>query len=183
MPNYDVRDQYIDVTLNGNKTQVIYGLYQYDKGVKQRIHGLPIGTTYSMQFGSVGGKGETIDTFSRIDNNVITAMIPDSLLMLPRDMVCYVYVTRSDYSVTTYEFMMPIVRRIMPGAYNLSQDQMDTYMNLIDQANELLSNADSVNNNSQSINSRLNTQLNRWQHASFYVDETDGDLFMEVSDS
>ncbi len=136
-----------------------------------------------MQFGSIGGKGETIDSFSRMEGGIIIATVPDSLLMLPRDMVCYIYVSNSDYSVTTYELMMPIVRRIMPGVYNLSQEQVGTYMDLIDHVNELLSDADSINNSSQSINSRLNTQLNRWQHASFYVDETDGDLFMEVSDS
>ena len=55
--------------------------------------------------------------------------------MLPRDIVCYVYVSHIDYGVTTYEIMMPLVRRLMPSSYAMSQDQIDTYMNLIDQAN------------------------------------------------
>lgn len=183
MPDYDVRNKYIDVTLNGSKTQVVRGLYQYDRGLVQRIHGLPANTVYSMQYGSIGGKGETIDALSTTENGVIVAQIPDSLLMLPRDMVCYIYVSRSGYGVTTYELMMPLVRRIMPGAFTMSQEQLDTYLDLINRANQLLTSADSLNSSSQSINNRLNTQLNKWKNASFYVDEANGNLIMEVGGS
>ena len=88
-----------------------------------------------MQYGSIGGKGETVDAISTVENGVVVAQIPDSLLMLPRDMVCYIYVPHSNYEFTTYEIMMPLIRRIMPSSYAMSQDQIDTYMDLIEQAN------------------------------------------------
>lgn len=39
MADFDIRDRYVDITLNGNQTQVIRGLYQYDKGLKLRVYG------------------------------------------------------------------------------------------------------------------------------------------------
>lgn len=180
MADFDIRDRYVDITLNGNQTQVIRGLYQYDKGLKLRVYGQPTNAFYSMQYGSIGGKGETVDAVSTVENGVVVAQIPDSLLMLPRDMVCYIYVPHSNYGFTTYEIMMPLIRRIMPSSYAMSQDQIDTYMDLIEQANLQISQANALNNSSQSINTRLQTQLDKWQNSSFYVNTTDGNLYMEV---
>ena len=180
MADIDIRNRYVDVILNGSKTQIVRGLYQYDQGLKLRLYGQPTDSSYSIQYGSVGGESETVDAVSAVEGGVVVADIPDALLMLPRDIVCYVYVSHIDYGVTTYEIMMPLVRRLMPSSYAMSQDQIDTYMNLIDQANSQIDQANSLNNSSQSINDRLQTQLDKWQNSSFYVDATDGNLYMEV---
>ena len=39
MVDIDIRNKYVDVILNGSKTQIVRGLYQYDQGLKLRLHG------------------------------------------------------------------------------------------------------------------------------------------------
>ena len=50
----DFRDEYVDIYLNGTKRQIVRGIYQYDHGLKLRVHGLPTTSIWQMQYGCVG---------------------------------------------------------------------------------------------------------------------------------
>ena len=123
----DLRNEYVDVYLgNNNKYQVVRGIYQYDHGLKLRIHGLSTTPVWQMQFGCVGNR-ESVTTFTTLEDGTVVAPIPDIMLMQPNNLACYIYLEDEEYGVTVYEIQMPITPRIRPSDGTYTPEQIDTF--------------------------------------------------------
>ena len=173
----DFRDEYIDIYLNGNKRQIIRGIYQYDHGLKLRIHGQPTTSMWQMQYGCVGNR-ETVTVFSTLEDGTVVATVPDTLLMQPRDLMCYIYLEEDSSGVTVYEILMPIIRRIKPTSGTYTPEQIDNFNTLLEQFNALIDEVETMNDDSETINSQLQTELERLSTSNFYVDPEDGNLYV-----
>ena len=121
-----LRNEYVDIFLNGDKQQVLRGIYQYDHGLKLRVHGQPTAGAWQMQYGYVGNR-ESVTTFTTLEDGTVVAPVPDILLMQPNDLVCYIYLEDEEYGVTVYEIQMPITPRIKPADGTYTPEQIDTF--------------------------------------------------------
>lgn len=173
----DFRNEYVDIYLNGNKHQIIRGIYQYDHGLKLRIHGQPTTSLWQMQYGCVGNK-EAVTVFSTLEDGTVVASVPDTLLMQPRDLMCYIYLEENSSCVTVYEILMPIIRRIKPVAGTYTPEQIDNFNTLLAEFNALIDDIDDVNTESETVNAGLQAEQERLSTSNFYVNPTDGNLYV-----
>ena len=173
----DFRNRCVEIYLDGNKHQIIRGIYQYDYGLKLRVHGQPTTSMWQMQYGCVGNK-EAITVFSTLEDGTVVASVPDTLLMQPRDLVCYIYLEEDNSGVTVYEIMMPIIRRIQPVAGTYTPQQINNFNTLLNQFNALIDEVEDMNDDSQAINTQLQAELETLSTSNFYVNPTDGNLYV-----
>ena len=173
----DFRNEYVDIYLDGSKYQIIRGIYQYDHGLKLRIHGQPTTSLWQMQYGFVGNK-EAVTVFSTLEDGTVVASVPDTLLMQPRDLMCYIYLEENSSGVTVYEILMPIIRRIKPVAGTYTPEQINNFNTLLAEFNALIDDIDDVNTESETVNAGLQAELERLSTSNFYVNPTDGNLYV-----
>ena len=98
--------KYVDVTFDGTTKQMINGVFQYDHGLSLRVHGVPTDVEWQFQFGCRGGS-ESVTTIGSIEDNAVVGVIPDTLLMQPREVICYLYYEDETFGITIYEIYIP----------------------------------------------------------------------------
>ena len=156
----ELRTRYVDVRLDGSLHQTVRGLYQYDHGLKLRVSGVSGAVAVQMQFSCTGQKSAltTVSTWDD-DNDVLLADIPDVILMQPNPVYCYFYVEGEDSGVTVYEIVFPLLPRARPQDGSYTPAQIDNYDQLM---------------------AELQVALAKVQGTTFYLDETDGCLYMST---
>lgn len=123
----DLRNEYIDVYLgNNNKRQIVHGIYQYDHGLKLRIHGLPTNAVWQMQYGYAGNR-TSVTVFSTLEDGTVVAAIPDMLLMQPNNLTCYIYFEDEEFGLTVYEIQILITPRVKPSDGTYTPEQIDAF--------------------------------------------------------
>lgn len=172
----ELRDNYVDVILGNARKLCIRGIYQYDYGMIMRLHGIPSGVTWQIYFG-YQGLPESILSLTETVDDVVEVKIPDSMLLQPRDISCYVCWGTAEYGVTEYEIHIPVIRRIKPTTITLTPEQSTIFNQLIQQANDLIDAADTTNTQSETVNQQLQAALDALEGNTFYLDESDGNLY------
>ena len=178
----ELRSNYIDVTLGNSRVLCVRGIYQYDYGLIMRLYGIPSGVTWQIHFG-YQGMPESIMALTETVDDVVEVQIPDSMLLQPRDISCYVYWESEEYGVTEYEIHLPILRRIKPMTISLSPEEAQTFSALIERANSLVASADATDAQSEQVNQALQAALDALEGSSFYLDVTDGNLYYGVGNN
>ena len=122
--------KYVDVTFDGTNKQMVNGVFQYDHGLYLRVHGVPTNVQWQFQFGYRGGN-ESVTTAGTIDNDAVLGVIPDTLLMQQREVICYLYYEDENFGITVYEIFIPLAQRVKPATGTYTPAQIDAYDELV----------------------------------------------------
>jgi len=131
-----IRQPYVDVRLGNVRHQTISGLYQYDHGLKLRIYELEeppanVRVQYSFE-----GLKEATTVVPSLDDDVLTADVPDIMLVQPKPVQCYIYVRSSTSGITVYQIDFPLIPRPEPAdAY--TPRQINYFVNIEQQLEDL----------------------------------------------
>ena len=134
---FNMITKYVDVTFDQTHKQMVDGVYQYDHGLLLRIHGVPTNVAWQFQFGYRGGV-ESVTTIGETEGEAVVGVIPDTLLMQPREVVCYLYYEDEEYGITTYEIYIPLTQRAKPADGTYTPEQIDAYDTLVANLQELI---------------------------------------------
>lgn len=126
----DLITKYVDVTFNGTAKQMVEGVFQYDHGLYLRVRGVPTNVEWQFQFGCRGGT-ESLTTLGEVEGDAVVGMIPDTLLMQPREVVCYLYYEDEEYGITIYEIIIPLTQRVKPADGTYTPEQIDAFDTLV----------------------------------------------------
>ena len=117
---------------------MISGVYQWDTGIKIKITNIESGS-YTIQSACVG-MATTIGSSPTTGTGYIQFQIPDSLLMVGRPVMCYVYKTESEASYTAYEITVDVTKRPKPSTSVYTDTQLAEYSTIMDAFNAELDN-------------------------------------------
>lgn len=157
------RNPYIDVYFGtGQCISTTSEVWQYDHGLKLRIHGFASANVPQIQY-SNAGLADAMSVASAKESNCIVADIPDVLLTQSKEIQCYAYVENSSSGITVYEIHIPIRPRSKPKDISFTPQQIDSYGKLtselnaaIDEVKDIKSNLGTVTNNAKSATSDAN---------------------------
>ena len=130
--------KYVDVTFDGTTKQMVSGVFQYDHGLSLRVHGVPTNVQWQFQFGYRGGV-DSVTTMGLIEDGAVIGVIPDTLLMQQREVVCYLYYENEEYGLTIYEIYIPLNLRVKPANGTYTPQQIEAYDELVASLQEAIS--------------------------------------------
>jgi len=119
--------EFIDVFCSsGDSECVTKGVFQYDRGLKLRIHGLANYTSVDTQFG-VDGIIQTLRVIPTIEEDCFVSDIPDVLLTQRQPIQCFVCTYTNDVTKTIAAIKTPVIPRAKPSSYEFTEEELDQY--------------------------------------------------------
>lgn len=104
--------------------------YQWNRGVYLNISGVPSTSTVIVQYANEYMTETMNPEIQRVDG-VIVSKIPDTLLMLPYAIKCYICVSEDDTSITVMDVCIPIVKRAKPSGYVYTPEELIGFNDLL----------------------------------------------------
>lgn len=161
----EIRDKFVDITLDGTKHQIVRGLYQFDHGLKIRIAGVESEDTFQIQYSCVG-QNNALTVMSQRDGDIVIADIPDAMQMQAKEIMCYIYLEKDSSGVTVYEIAMPVMPRARPMDSSYTPEQINNYDQLVAELNTLIEETTVLKESLEDLD--------------FYVNQEDGCLYQET---
>ena len=194
----ETRTRYVSAPfVEGCYVLTIRGIYQYDHGLKLKISGQPTKQIPQMHF-AYDGQRNTIPTIPVWDGDYLIADIPDTILMQPKEVWCYIYIEDETSGYTIREIHLPQIPRGKPTDTSFTPEQINNYNALVSNMNTLMQDMDVLQNiavevemvnPSEDPTAKVTQDESQtlWSfsipnsnvaYATFEVDHTDGCLYM-----
>lgn len=138
-------NEYINVTYSSNTDQYITKrVYQYDRGRKMRIFGIPSTAAIQVQY-SVHGMQTALVDLAEFTDSAWTARVPNVLLTQNRAIQAYVYISFENGGTTIMHVTIPIEERAKPEDYVFTEDELRGLEYVVRQLSEAVQTVESLN--------------------------------------
>lgn len=183
----------IFVRIDSGTTSMTQKLFQWDKGRNLRVRGIPDGSQITVEYSNVH-MTETIRPACSVNDGEALSTIPDTLLMLPYNIQCYIVVVDSSSTSTRMCLTIPVIARQKPADYEYTPEQIDGYMELlgklsveVEKVDELKKQIDEASNNATTAASSATSAAKQAEAAAdklngmtFEIDLSDGCLYLNT---
>lgn len=183
----------IFVRIDSGPNSMTQKLFQWDKGRVLRVHGIPDGSQITVEY-SNAHMSESIRPACSLNDGEALSTIPDTLLMLPYNIQCYIVVVDSASTITRMCLTIPVIARQKPADYEYTPEQIDGYTELLGklsveaekvsdlkkQIDEATRNASSAASSATSAAKQAESVTNKLNGITFEVNLSDGCLYMNT---
>lgn len=122
--------KYVDVVFDRDYKQVAPSVYRYDHGIALRVRGVPTNVAWQCHF-SCRGNDHSVPVVATVEDNAVIGIVPDVILMQPREVICYLYYEDENFGRTVYEIFIPVQGRARPANGSYTPQQIDAYDTLV----------------------------------------------------
>lgn len=144
----------IHVTYTPNVAEItVYGVYQYDLGLKLCVSGIDSGSNIQMHYG-VQGLTKTLDNAASFEDGAWVTSIPNILTAQTMDILCYVYLESDAVGKTFFVVRLPVSPREKPSGYQYTEAELTGYNELMAQLRTVISETQTLKEQTQEVAQR-----------------------------